>query len=370
MRRGNNEGSIYKRGDGRWCASMTLDGGKRKSVYGKTRADVARRLPELQKHKADGLPAVSERQTVERFLQDWLKSASQGLRPRTAIRYEQFIRVHIVPAIGATSLAKLTPQRLQELYADRRVAGLSPASVRQLHAILHRAFKQGMRWGVLVRNPADAVTPPRVERHEMRALDPEQVMTLVDAARGERLEALIVLAVTGGLRQGELLALRWRDIDLEGAALQIHGTLQPTKGGFVVAPPKTARSRRQVALSMVAVEALRRHRARQIEERLQTGPAWEQPDLVFANEAGAYIDGRNMRHFLDPLVARAGLPRIRFHDLRHSAATLMLSRGVHAKIVSEMLGHSQIAITLDLYSHVTPTMQRTATAEIDAALAR
>ena len=124
MRRGNNEGSIYKRGDGRWCASMTLDGGKRKSVYGKTRADVARRLPELQKHKADGLPAVSERQTVERFLQDWLKSASQGLRPRTAIRYEQFIRVHIVPAIGATSLAKLTPQRLQELYADRRVGGV------------------------------------------------------------------------------------------------------------------------------------------------------------------------------------------------------------------------------------------------------
>ena len=173
------------------------------------------------------------------------------------------------------------------------------------------------------------------------------------------------------MRMGELLALSWRDVDLEGATLQVKATLQRTRDGFTFAEPKPARSRRQVALTIAAVASLKRHRVVQAEERLRLGIAWEENDLVFANEVGRPIEAANLRNrYFWRLLERAGLPRIRFHDLRHTAATLMLGQGVHPKVVSEMLGHSQISITLDLYSHVTPTMQREAAEAMDAALSR
>jgi integrase len=180
---------------------------------------------------------------------------------------------------------------------------------------------------------------------------------------------LYVVALTAGLRLGELLALRWRDVDLQAGMLQVRGTLQRAGSDLVVAEPKTAHSRRQVALATTAVEALRRHRVTQAEERLRLGAAWQDLDLVFSSEAGGYIDeSRLRRNSFWPLLERAGLPRIRFHDLRHTAATLMLRRGVHPKIVAEMLGHAQVSVTLDLYSHVTPTMQREAAEAMDALL--
>jgi len=243
--------------------------------------------------------------------------------------------------------------------------------VAHLHAVLHRALEQAAQWGLTPRNVAKLVTPPRPARREMATLSPEQARASLEAAEGDRLEALYVLALSTGMRQGELLALRWRDVDLEGGTLQVRATLQRTRDGFQFAEPKTARSRRQVALTKPAVEALRRHRSRQLEERLQMGAAWEDNDLVFANEVGRPIEAGNLiRRSFHPLLDRAGLQHIRFHDLRHTAATLALGKGVHPKIVAEMLGHSQIAVTLDLYSHVTPTMQRQAAEALEAALSR
>jgi integrase len=203
----------------------------------------------------------------------------------------------------------------------------------------------------------------------MKTLSPEQARTFLQAADGDPLEALYFLALTTGMRQGELLALHWRDVNLDASSLQVRGSLQRTEGGLTVMEPKTPSSRRQVALTRSAVDTLRQHRVAQTEERLRLGPAWEDSGLVFCNEAGRPIDATGMvaRSFLR-LLRRADLPRIRFHDLRHSAATLLLGQGVHPKIVSEMLGHSQIAITLDLYSHVTPTMQRQATEAMEAVL--
>lgn len=367
-RRGNNEGSIYKRKDGRWEARISVDHGSRKAFYGRTRQEVSRKLAVALKARQDGLPLVAERQTVGQYLEHWLESTRPSLRPRTWLRYEQLLRLHVVPEIGKVRLVRLSPQHLQRLYAGRLEAGLSPASVVQLHAVLRRALGQATKWSLVARNVASLVTPPRIERREMATLSPEQTRTLVEAAAGDRLEALYVLAINTGMRQGELLALRWTDVDLDAGALHVRATLQRTREGFVFTEPKTTSSRRQVALTRAAVEALRRHRARQLQWRIEA-IAWEDNDLVFANEVGQPLDGTAvLRRSFYPLLERSNLPRIRFHDLRHTAATLLLGQGVHPKIVSEMLGHSQIAITLDLYSHVTPTMQRQAVEALETAL--
>ncbi len=227
-KRANGEGSIYKRADGRWAASVSTDHGKRKAFYGKTREAVARKLATAIKARQDGLPLVAERQTVANYLQHWLETAKPTVRPRTFVRYEEYVRLHAIPELGRLALARLSPQHLQRLYASRLEAGLSPATVAHLHAVLHRALGQAARWGLVPRNVAELVTPPRPERREMFTLSPEQARTFLAAAEGDRLEALYVLALNTGMRQGEILALRWKDVDLDAGALQVLATLQRT----------------------------------------------------------------------------------------------------------------------------------------------
>jgi len=367
-KRGNAEGSIYLRKDKRWTATVSLERGRRKSFYGKTRADVARKLTVAQKAHQDGLPLLSERQTVSTYLTAWLEAVKPSLRPGTWERYGEVLRQHVIPHAGRIPLSKLSPQHLQALYANRLATGLSPTTVGHLHAILHKALADAARWGQVARNVADLVKRPRAARKEMTTLSPEQARTFIGAAQGDRLEALYVVAISTGMRQGELLALKWHDVDLDGARLRVTATLRRTRDGLIFGEPKSARSRRQVQLMPTAVAALRAHRARQLEERLRC-PYWQDPELVFATEVGTPIEcGNMMRRSFYPLLERAGLPRIRFHDLRHTAATLLLGQNVNVKVVSEMLGHSQIAITLDLYSHVTPTMQRQAIEALEAVL--
>ena len=375
-KRGNNEGSVYKRvKDGRWVGVLNLGYGaghrERLAFYGRTQAEVLDRLKAARHAHDDGLPLGSGRQTVGAYLTEWLSTTKTSIRPRTFTRYSEYVRVHAVPQIGRVKLAKLSPQHLQRLYATRLEAGSSPSTVAHLHAVLHRAFRQAERIGLVPRNVVALVDPPRIVRKEMRTLTPEQARAFLTATAEDRLGAVYVLAVSTGLRQGELLALRWRDVDLEGGTLAVRATLQRTAEGLVLAETKTARSRRQVMLTEAALTSLRRHRIAQAQERLRLGSAWEDKDLVFANEVGGAVEASNLlRRSFRPLLKAAGLPSIRFHDLRHTAATLLLGRGVHPKIVSEMLGHSQIAVTLDTYSHVTPSMQRDATRAMDEVLAR
>jgi integrase len=367
-RRGNGEGSIYKRKDGLWTATISLSGGRRKSFYGRTRPDVAGKLGAALKANHDGLPLIGERLTTGAYLADWLEAVRPTIRPQTFRRYEQYIRLDAVPVIGAVPLSRLSPDHIQRLYANRLGAGLSATSVGHLHSVIHKSLGDAARWGKVARNVASLVTRPKAKRHEMRVLSPEESRAFLEAANGERLEALLTLAITSGMRQGEILALKWADVSLDAATLAVRATLQRTKDGFDFAEPKTPRSRRQIALTKTAVDALRRHRATQLEERLRQ-PYWHDESLVFASEVGSPIEATNLiRRSFHPLLERAGLPRIRFHDLRHTAATLMLGQGIHPRIASEMLGHSQIAVTLDLYSHVTPTMQRQAVEAMDAVL--
>ncbi len=225
-RRGNGEGSIYHRADGRWEARVSLDNGHRKAFYGRTRPEVSQKLAAALKARQDGLPPVSERQTVRQYMGHWLESTRPSLRPKTWLRYEQLLRIHVVPEIGKVRLVRLSPQHLQKLYAGRLDAGLSPASVLQLHAVLRRALGHATKWSLVARNVASLVTPPRIERREMTTLSSEQARILLEAVAGDRIEALYVLAINTGMRQGEILALRWKDVDLDGGTVQFKATLQ------------------------------------------------------------------------------------------------------------------------------------------------
>ena len=277
------------------------------------------------------------------------------------------IRLYIAPELGHRSLSRLAPQDLESLYGKLLAKGLSPRSVRLVHAVIHRALRQAERWSLVSRNVARLVDAPRPAAAEIRPFSPEEIRQLLTAAEGDRLGALYVLAVTSGLRQGELFGLRWADVDLDSELVRVRQQLHHTRDGWTFTEPKTRAGRRTVAIPRIAVAAMRQHRVRQNAERLRCGPAWEDLDLVFTNETGRPCERRNLvRQSFQPLLERAGLRRVRFHDLRHSAATLLLAEGVHPKVVQERLGHASISITMDTYSHVLPTMQAEAAAKLDS----
>lgn len=367
----NGLGGIRQRKEGIYEARITLADGSRMSIYGKSHDEVSAAMIKALNDRNEGLPVkVDGKQTVKTYLEGWLEAIKGNVRPKTYQGYECYVRVHVLPALGKIRMAKLTPQQLQAFYSKKLEGDISPTTVRHLHATLHRAFEQAVRWGVVARNVANLVDPPRRRHKEMVALTPDQARALLEAAAEDRLEALYVLAVTTGMREGELLGLRWKDVDLDAATLQVRATMQRTKvGGLAISQPKTAASRRQIALTGMAVAALRRRKIRQAEEKLKTGPAWEDNDLVFPNTLGKPMEATNLLHrSFAPLLEKTALPKIRFHDLRHTAATVLLRKRVPAKVVSEMLGHSNIGITLQVYSHVLPDMQREATAAMEAAL--
>lgn len=373
-RRGHGEGSIFQRKDGLWVG--TLDHGRgpdgrrlRKAFYAKTRKEASEKLRAALAAHDRGIAVDSDRRTMGVYLADWLKSTEGTLRPRTHLRYEQYLRIHAIPFLSNVRLTQLTPQHLRTLYAERMAAGASASSVGHLHAVLHKALSQAADDQIISRNVASLVKKPRAERPEIKTLSPDEARQFVARVADDPLEALYLVAVTTGMRQGEILALRWRDVDLEAGQVQVRSNVQYTQaGGYAFLEPKTASSRRSVMLTKAAVAALRRHRTKQLQQRLAKGTAWRDLDLVFPNDVGEPMRGTALTHRFQALLVRLGLPRIRFHDLRHTAATLLLGRGVHPKIVSEMLGHATVAITLDIYSHVTPTMQREATAALDAIL--
>ncbi|MFN2484266.1 MAG: tyrosine-type recombinase/integrase [Candidatus Limnocylindria bacterium] len=307
---------------------------------------------------------------VGRYLTDWLAAARSSLRPSTYRRYEQLVRVQIVPALGRISLVKPSPADIERFLASMLAAGASPQSAHHARAVLRTALARAVRHGLLTRNVAALAAAPKVERREVQVLSPDEVHRLFEVAADDRLEALYVLAVATGARQGELLALTWPDIDLDAATLRIRAAMQRVNGKLTRVEPKTARSRRTVVLARVAVQALREHRTRQLQERLWAGSRWQDHGLVFARAIGTPLDGTAVTPAFQALLATAGLPRITFHALRHTAASLLLAQGVHPRVVMEQLGHSTIALTMNTYSHVMPALERDAADRMDVALGR
>jgi integrase len=373
-KRGNGEGSISRRKNGGWCAQYTVytsEGRKRRTLYGKTRQEVATKLSKALADREGGFTFDAGATTVEEYLARWLShSVRDTVSQKTYERYESIVRVHLSPALGRIRLKALTPGHVRGLYREKLDAGLAPRTVLHIHRTLSKALKQATDDGLIPRNAAASVKPPRPRSEEMQPLSRDQVQTFLDTVRGDRLEALYILAITAGLRQGELLALKWEDVDLEGAnpTLEVRRSLSETRGRRSFVTPKSGRGR-HLRLSRRAVSALRAHRRRQLEERVRKAGLWEYHGLVFPSEVGTPMSGRNLYRAFKIRVKRASLPQtLRFHDLRHTCATLLLRQGVNPKFVQELLGHADISLTLNTYSHVLPDMGDAAAGGMDAAL--
>jgi integrase len=298
-KRGNGEGSISRRKNGGWCAQYTVytsEGRKRRTLYGKTRQEVATKLSKALADREDGLTFDAGITTVGEYLARWLShSVRDTVSQKTYERYESIVRVHLSPALGGIRLKALTPSHVRGLYREKLDAGLAPRSVLHIHRTLSKALKQATGDGLIPRNAAAFVKPPRPRSEEMQPLSRDQVRTFLDTESGDRLEALYISAVTAGLRQGELLALKWEDVDLEGAnpTLEVRRSLSETRGRRSFVTPKSGRGR-HLRLSMRAVGALRTHRKRQLEERVRKAGLWEDNGLVFPSEVGTPMSGRNL----------------------------------------------------------------------------
>ncbi len=367
-RRGNKEGSIYQRKDGRWCAQVSL-GGRRLTHYAKTQRECRDWLKEIQAQIDSGLTIHGARATLAEYLKQWLESVKPPLHPKTWNQYSQVVHQHIIPDLGHIKLKDLQPNQIQSFYTAKLEGGTGERTISLIHDVLHRALAQALKWGLMTRNPSDAVDKPKLRRKEMNILKADEVRELLKAAEGTRLEALYHLAVTTGLRQGELLALRWSDLDWGAGRLQVQRQVQRIpRQGLVFNEPKSAAGRRVVALGSAMLEKLREHRERQEQERLFAGERWQEHDLIFPTAIGTPKGAGDLRAEFKRLLQKAGLPDVRFHDLRHTAATLMLQHGVHPKVAQERLGHSSIRLTLDTYSHVLPSLQEDAAEKLDTLL--
>lgn len=372
-RRDRGEGTIAKRADGRWTAAITLDDGRRKWFYGSTRREVADKLAKaLNDRKQGTLLLTSERLTLGQYLATWLTSAAKpSVRPKTFVSYSGLVRNHIAPsAIAKRPLTKLTGLDIQTFLNEKLESGCSARTVQYLHAVLRRALGQAVKWNLVPRNAASLATPPKVTRTKVQPLTPEQVRAFLNVAKQDRLAAVFTVAVALGLRQGEVLGLRWQDVDLDRRTLTVSFALQRLGGGqgLALVEPKTAESRRTIMLPDYAVAALREHRTRQLQERLLAGDKWKEQGFVFTTRVGTPLDPRRVQSKFKDLLDQAGLPDMRFHDLRHTCASLLLAQGVPARMIMEILGHSKISTTMDLYSHILPTLQTEAAAKMDAVL--
>lgn len=365
-RRAHGEGTLYQRGDGLWVAQLRLPTGERRSIYSKRKSVVQARLRELRRAAEDGaLPEREQRITVEKYLDRWLDAVRASIRPSTMVSYDLNVR-RLNKFFGRAQLSALTPVMIQTAYARLADQGLSPRSVLQIHATLHRALGQAVKWGMLIRNPSDSVDRPRPRRAEMSTLSLDELMRLFEAARGTRMYAVFVLLGTTGMRLGELLGLKWEDVDLAGRRLVIRRALQRQAGkGLLFVEPKTSRSRRTIHLTALAVEALDLHQHHTGLLRQLARDRWRESGLVFTSTVGDGMEAGVVNDNLRRLLVKAGLPHIRVHDLRHTVATILLQGGAHPKLVQDLLGHSTVTLTLDTYSHVTPALHMEATRRLD-----
>jgi len=321
----------------------------------------------LRQHDRGISITAGRRITTAEFLERWL-AGKHDIRPMTFKRYRDLVHLHIIPTVGSIPLERLSPQDVDAMLKAKSREGLSDRTVHHIRSCLRGALHKAEADGLVARNAAGLSTAWKVDAEEHSVLDPDQAKTLLTAARGHEHEALVTVALALGLRQGEALGLQWSDVDLDAPSLRVGRALQRLNGRLQLVAPKTKLSRRMITLPTAVADALREHRVRQVQARLMAGSAWIDSDFVFTNRRGGPLQGGLVTESFQRLVEDAGLPRMRFHDLRHSCATLMLVQGVPARVVMETLGHSTITLTMNTYSHVMPSLKREAADAMDRIL--
>lgn len=369
-RRGHNEGTVYYvEARDRWVAEISIGPGKRKKFYCKTKQEAIRKKNEALRELERGTLVTAPQQKLKDYIVEWLEDVHKPtLRLSSYVKYKKLLKSYILPELGDIQLQKLAPQHVQSLYSTMGKQGLSPKTINSVHGLLHKALDNAVRWDLVSRNVCDLVTSPRIVKRKIMPLTLDQARKLLDTAKGHRLEEFLILAVVSGMRRGELLALRWSDIDFDQRVFLVHRTVDYIAHyGHVETEPKTKSGVRRIMLPVFMAEILQRYRVEQLKQRLKVGDAWEDMDLVFCDLKGGYINSRYLLVLFKRLLVASGLPHMHFHDLRHSAATLLMSMGVNIKVIQELLGHSDIVTTLGIYGHMLPSMQEGAADKWDNA---
>ena len=369
-------GSVVKKGN-RWYVIIEqrdAETGNRKrewhSGFRTKREAEAARVEILSRLQRGAYVTPSTRTLGEYLTKEWLPSIEASVRPSTLQSYEQAVRNHLIPRLGSFRIQDLRAPHINALYAhlltdghSKRRGGLSPKTVRNVHVVLRKALRDAVRWSRLSVNPADSANPPKVRdagSRDLKTWTAEELRRFLETERGLRSSVYVafLLTATTGMRRGEVLGLRWRDCDLEAHHLSVRQTLVSVAYKLHFSTPKTKRSQRLITLDRRTTTALREHRAAQAQKRLVAGSVWQDHDLVFCRDDGSPTHPDSFSHTFERQVAASNLPRIRLHDLRHTHASLALAAGIHPKVVSERLGHANISITLDTYSHVIPSLQQ------------
>jgi integrase len=374
-RRMNGEGSVYQRAsDGRWVGAVPLgydEQGKllRKCVSGRTKSEALEKFRKVQRQVEDGLPPPDDRMSLSQLLDRWFeKIARHQLEPSGYENYKSIATHHLRPTLGRRRLSKLSVADVDQLLSEKLDSGYSVSTVRRIRAVLSQALDQGVRWGYIPRNVAAMSRGPKAVRSEGRSLTPRQAKSFLTAVKGDRLEALYVTMLALGLRSGEALGLSWEDVDLRRRILTVRKQLKRHGTALVIGETKTPKSRRAINLPFPVVTALRSHKARQGRERLAAGSSWRDDGLVFSTEVGTPIDPSNLRRSFKKVCEKAGLGHWHPHELRHSAASIMLAEQVPLEVVADVLGHSSIRMTADVYGHILAPQREAAARAMETAL--
>ena len=364
-KRGNNEGCIYRRKDGRWCAQVSLNG-KRITKYAKTQHECRDWVKQTLDKIEHGLTFEGAQLSLERYMQSWLSGKELSRRSSTVRNYRRYTDLYILPALGKLRLQAIVPAHIRQLYLRLQVEGKGARTIQLVHVTLRCAFAQAVKEGLIGYNPLEAVERPKVETKQFQIFTEEQARKFMMTAKGHPYEALFYLALTTGMRKGEILGLKWSDVDWEKSMLRVERQLQPVSfNGGALAPTKTKSGRRQIKLGKGLLAMLELHRQRQETQKLLAGDRWKENGMIFTTSIGTYIDQTKVSREFKRILREADLPDIRFHDLRHTSLSFLLDRGTPVNTVQNRAGHSKASITTDIYGHSMAHSQDEAAEDIE-----
>jgi len=364
-KRGNNEGSIFKRKDGRWCAQVSLNG-RRITKYGKTQKECRDWVNQTLDKIDHGLTFDGAQVSLQQYMESWLSGKVLARRPSTVRNYRRYMNLYILPALGRMRLQAILPVHIRQLYLRMQMEGRGARTIQLVHVTLHCAFAQAVKEGLIGHNPLEAVERPKVETKRYSIFTEEQARAFIAAAKGHPYEALFFLALTTGMRKGEILGLMWSDVDWEKSTLRVDRQLQPVsyEGGALV-PTKTKSGRRHIMVGKVAIALLKEHHQRQEMQKAVAGNRWQEHGMIFTTSIGTYIDQTKVSRAFKRILREAGLPDIRFHDLRHTSISILLDNGTPVNTVQSRAGHSKASVTTDIYGHAMARSQEAAARMIE-----